>query len=165
LIELARQKELPLQLVPAVRAGNNAHKNWPRRRLQEMLHALKGTTIAIWGLTYKPGTDTLRRSSSIELCQWLLGQGAKVRAHDPAVKALPEQYAGIRLCGSPLEAAQGADALVIATEWPDYLAVSLPEVLAVMRSPIILDANRFLGASTESLSGLKYAAVGKAVEA
>jgi UDPglucose 6-dehydrogenase len=164
LIELARKKELPLHLVPAVRASNNEHKNWPRRRLQQMLHELKGKTIAIWGLTYKPGTDTLRRSSSIELCEWLLEQGAKVQAHDPAVQALPVQYAGIHLCASPLQASEAADALVVATEWPEYLAVSMPEVLAVMRTPVVLDANRFLGAPIESLPGVKYAAVGKAAE-
>jgi UDPglucose 6-dehydrogenase len=164
LIELARHKDLPLRLIPAVRAGNDAHKDWPRRRLLQLLHEIKGKTIAVWGLTYKPGTDTLRRSGAIELCQWLLEQGAKVQAQDPAVQRLPQQYAAINLCSSPLETAKGADALVVATEWPDYRAVAMPQVLAVMRTPIVLDANRFLSAQIESLPGVKYAAVGKAAE-
>ena len=144
LTQLGRQNDLPIHLVPAVRASNDAHKNWPRRRLVELLVDLKGKRIAIWGLTYKAGTDTLRRSSAIELCQWLLEQDSQVQAHDPAVKKLPVQYAGIQLCSSPLEAAREADALVIATEWPDYRSVAMPDIMAAMHFPIVLDANRFL---------------------
>ena len=156
---------MPIHLVPAVRASNDAHKNWPRRRLTQLLGTLQGKRVAVWGLTYKAGTDTLRRSSAIELCEWLLAQGAGVQAHDPAVKSLPEQYVAIRLCSSPLEAAQGADALVIATEWPDYRAVSMPEIVASMRTPMILDANRFLAASLDGLPDVTYVVVGKAVQA
>ena len=165
LTKLGQQNGLPIHLVPAVRASNDAHKNWPRRRLMELLGELRGKTIAVWGLTYKAGTDTLRRSSAIELCQWLLEQGAIVQAHDPAVKNLPAQYSEIRLCSSSLQAAQSAHALVIATEWPDYRAVSMSETLAVMGSPKILDANGFLANSVEALPGVTYVTVGKAVRA
>jgi len=164
LTRLGEQNNLPLHLVPSVRASNDAHKNWPRRRLTQLLGELQGKTVAVWGLTYKAGTDTLRRSSAVELCQWLLAQGARVQAHDPAVKHLPEQLSAIRLCASPLDAAQGADALVIATEWPDYRAVALPEVLKAMRATIVLDANRFLAAGLELLPDVTYLAVGKAVK-
>ena len=165
LTQLGKQNGLPIHLVPAVRVSNDAHKNWPRRRLTELLGNLRGKTIAVWGLTYKAGTDTLRRSSAIELCQWLLEQGANVQAHDPAVKDLPVQYHDIRLCSSPLQAVQGAEALVIATEWPDYRAVSMSEALKVMGSPKILDANGFLASSMEALPGVTYVTVGKAVRA
>ena len=146
-----------------MRSSNDAHKNWPRRRLAQLLGDLAGKTVAIWGLTYKPGTDTLRRSSAIELCQWLLSQHVQVKAHDPAVKSLPKDLTAIQLCSLPIEAAEGADALVIATEWPYYRAVSLLEAIAVMRSSIILDANRFLVDQIKSISDVTYIAVGKAV--
>ena len=164
LSKIGWEHDLPLHLFPAIRASNDAHKNWPRRRLSQLLGGLGNKTIAVWGLTYKPGTDTLRRSSAIELCQWLVEQGAQVQAHDPLVKQLPEQYSAIQLCASPLESAQHADALVIATEWPEYRAVSMPEIIAVMRKPLILDANRFLSAALESLTNVIYVTVGKAVE-
>jgi UDPglucose 6-dehydrogenase len=164
LTQLGQQNNLPIYLVPAVRNSNDAHKNWPRRRLTQLLDTLNGKTVAVWGLTYKAGTDTLRRSSAIELCQWLLEQGAQVQAHDPAVKSLPEQFAAIRLCASPLDAARGADALVVATEWPDYRAVSMTEILTAMHSKIVLDANRFLAASLEALPNVTYVAVGKAIK-
>ena len=75
----------------------------------------------MWGLTYKPGTDTLRRSTAVELCRWLLGQGAIVRVHDPGGAPNCRPTLDGRACAapSPIDAAQGADALVVATEWPD----------------------------------------------
>ncbi len=164
LTKLGQQNDLPIYLVPAVRASNDAHKNWPRRRLLQLLGDVKNKVIAVWGLTYKPGTDTLRRSSAIELCKWLAEQGAEVQAHDPAVKNLPTQYASIQLCATPLDAAHNVDALVVATEWPEYRSVSMPEILAAMHAPIILDANRFLAASLEAMSGVTYVNVGKAVQ-
>ena len=164
LSKIGQEHELPLHLIPAIRASNDAHKDWPRRRLTQLLGGLRNKKIAVWGLTYKPGTDTLRRSSAIELCQWLIEQGAQVQAHDPLIKQLPEQYSTIRLCGSPLESAQNADALVIATEWPDYRAISMPEIIAAMRKQLILDANRFLSAALEGKTNVIYVTVGKAVE-
>lgn len=163
LTKLGREHDLPIHLVPAVRASNDAHKNWSRRRLVQLLGDLAGKTIAVWGLTYKPGTDTLRRSSAIELCQWLLEQGATIQAHDPAVKSLPEQFATIHLCASPIEAVLDADALVVATEWPDYRTVASHEVVSALRTPLVIDANRFLVASFESLSNVTYVTVGKTV--
>jgi UDPglucose 6-dehydrogenase len=162
LTKLSQQKNLLIYLVPAVRASNDAHKNWSRRRLVELLGDLTGRTIAVWGLTYKPGTDTLRRSSAMELCQWLIEQGAKVQAHDPVIKKLPNQFGAIDLCVSPIEAARDADALVVATEWSDYHALVMSEVVSVLRMALVIDANRFL-ASLESLSGVTYVTVGKAI--
>lgn len=165
LTKLGKEHDLPIHLVPAVRASNDAHKNWSRRRLAQLLGDLRGKTIAVWGLTYKPGTDTLRRSSAIELCQWLLEQGVTVQAHDPAVKSLPKQFAEIHLCASPIEAARNADALVVATEWPDYRTVVNHEVVSALRTPLVIDANRFLVASFGPLSNVTYVTVGQAVQA
>jgi len=164
LTKLGKEHDLPIHLVPAVRASNDAHKNWSRRRLVQLLGDLAGKTIAVWGLTYKPGTDTLRRSSAVELCQWLLEQGAIVQAHDPAVKSLPEQLTKIHLCASPIEAVRNADALIVATEWPDYRTVVNHEVISALSTPLVIDANRFLVASFESLSNVTYVTVGKTVQ-
>lgn len=165
LTKLGQQNNLPIHLFPAVRASNDAHKNWSRRRLVQLLGDFTGRTIAVWGLTYKPGTDTLRRSSAMELCQWLLGEGAKVQAHDPAVKSLPDQFAAIHLFASPIETVRDADALVVATEWPDYRAVAIREVVSALRTPLVVDANGFLAASIESSPSVTYVTVGKALKA
>ncbi len=149
---------VPVPLLASVKTSNDAHKQWIRNTLRTTLPSLRGKTVAVWGLTYKPGTDTLRRSASVELCRWLLSEGAVVRAHDPAVKKLPSDLADVKLCASAEEAAQGAAALVVATEWPDYR--SAPASIA--DGVIVIDANRFLAASFGSRPGVRYYTVGKA---
>ncbi len=158
---LADKHGTAAQLIPAVGAGNQQHKAWPRRKLVELLGGLTSRKIAVWGLTYKPGTDTLRRSSSVELCLWLAQQGALPMVHDPAVKLLPPELAGkMKLCSTAMEALCGADALVVGTEWPDYQALSAQDVASAMRTPVVVDANRFLNKTLGSFAGIRYAAVG-----
>ncbi|HWJ50985.1 MAG TPA: UDP-glucose/GDP-mannose dehydrogenase family protein, partial [Solirubrobacteraceae bacterium] len=125
---------------------------------QGVLHERR---VAIWGLTYKPGTDTLRRSSAVELCRWLLAEGADVRAHDPAVRALPSDLATrMQLCDTPLEAARDAEVLVVCTPWPDYLQVPAEEVRAAMASPQAIDPAGALKATLGDCAGLRYVRVG-----
>ena len=161
LSQLGAERRLPMYLMEAVRASNDAHKLWLRRKLQELLGDLKGKAIAVWGLTYKPGTDTLRRSSSIELCKWLAEQGARVRAHDQAIKALPSDLDEIELCFNPLLALEGAVALVVTTEWADYQSISAETVVSAMSGrPIVIDPNRFLIKTLGSDARVLYLAVG-----
>jgi UDPglucose 6-dehydrogenase len=156
---------VPLRLIPGVRASNDEHRLWPRRRLQSLLGDLRGTCVAVWGLTYKPGTDTLRRSDAVELCQWLAAQGARVQAHDPAVKSLPvELQAVIHMQPTALAAVTGAAALVVATEWPEYQSADAEAIAAAMQpAPVVIDANRFLSRTLGGRSDVRYAAVGAPV--
>jgi UDPglucose 6-dehydrogenase len=159
---LGRDLHLPSHVLASVKASNDAHRHWAERRLGEVLDGVDGRRVAVWGLTYKPGTDTLRRSSAIELCEWLLAGGARVAAHDPAVKALPAGVcAGLHLAATPVEAASGADALVVATPWADYRAVDAQAVVGGMTRPVVLDANRFLEASMSAHPGVRYISVGR----
>ena len=161
LTQIGATHRIPTHLMRAVRQSNEAHKGWPRRKLQAALGDLAGRVIAVWGLTYKPGTDTLRRSSAVELCAWLHAQGAIVQAHDPAVLALPGDLSGrIRLCASPLAALSAAEALVVATEWPDYRDLPAQQVVDAMKRPLVLDANRFLKATLDNDPRIHYVAVG-----
>ncbi len=125
---LGRQVQRETPLMDGVESSNRTHRQWPRRRLASVLGSLGGRTIAVWGLTYKPGTDTLRRSTAVELCRWLIEQGAVVRAHDPKAVALPPELSAVTRTATPEEAAAGADAIVVATEWPDYRRVDLDAV-------------------------------------
>ncbi len=165
--ELAQRNGLPDDVFAGVAAGNTAHKSWAQRTLVELLGGerggveLSGATIGIWGLTYKPGTDTLRRSSAVELCRWLAGAGAIVRAHDPAVTSLsPALAAEIQLCETPLAAAEGASALVVCTAWLEYREVSAADVRSALRVPLAIDAAGFLAGSLGAEPGLRYARVG-----
>ncbi|MCL4268486.1 MAG: nucleotide sugar dehydrogenase, partial [Anaerolineales bacterium] len=164
LTQLGEQYDVPVQLFPAIKSSNDAHKNWARRRLMQLLGSLKGKTVAVWGLTYKPGTDTLRRSSAVELCKWLLEQGTTVRAHDPAVKNLPDELQKVQITTSALDAVQKADALIVATEWPEYRETDMSVVVSAMKAPYVLDVNRFLAKSVEALPAIKYVSVGKTIK-
>ncbi len=170
---LAKREGLPAHVFAGVADGNAAHKHWTRRKLTELLgedledghDVLRDRRVAIWGLTYKPGTDTLRRSSAIELCRWLLTEGANVRAHDPAVSALPSDLATrIELCDSPLEAARDAEILVVCTPWPDYLEVPAEEVLEAMAYASVIDPAGALSATLGHHPGLRYVRVGSPSE-
>lgn len=146
---LSSMRTLPL--IAGVRASNDAHKSWAREKLASVLGELRGRTIAVLGLTYKPGTDTLRRSSSVELCRFLSESGVHVRAHDPAVQSLPEELSFIAMQTSAEDAMRGADAVVIATEWPEYRELALPADL------VVIDANRFVANRAKA----RYFTVGK----
>jgi UDPglucose 6-dehydrogenase len=162
LSQLGRTYDQPTYLLSAVKASNDAHKNWLRHKLQAILGELNGQRVAIWGLTYKPGTDTLRRSTAVELCEWLAAQGAQVRAHDPAVKVLPPALAEkFSLFPDPISVLQEAAALVVATEWPEYKAVSGEKVQKALASPNVVDANRFLASTLGLIPGINYYTVGK----
>jgi len=133
-------------LLDAVRPSNQHHKGWTVRKLVELLGNLDGARISIWGLTYKPGTDTLRRSSAVELCRALLERGARVVVHDPAVKTLPEDLAGrVERAAKPLDAIRGARALAVCTEWPEYREVTADALRGAAAGIRVVDPNRFLG--------------------
>ena len=134
---------LDTPLLSAVLMSNNQHKHWAKRKLQQCLGSLSGKTVSVWGLTYKTDTDTLRRSLSVELCDWLLTQGVTVRVFDPVVKHLPERWAGrIAHCAESLHSVSNADALVIGNEHPEFkqLIAELPE--ESLKSLVIIDASR-----------------------
>jgi UDPglucose 6-dehydrogenase len=143
--QASREHGVSTPLLSAVLPSNELHGLWVRKRLQGVLGALAGRAVAVWGLAYKPGTDTLRRSSAVELCDWLVEQGANVRAHDPMVKDLPLRWSGVVVrCDDPADAVAGADALIVMTEWPVYRAV-FAEMSARLTGPLaVLDPNRFL---------------------
>lgn len=162
---LAEQHCRPARLLTSARESNDAHKQWAAHRLSLELGDLRGRRIAVWGLTYKPGTDTLRRSSAVELCRRLHDQGARVSAHDPAVKSLPPDLAEwIELAPTALDAVKGASALVVATPWPDYRAIDASQFVAAIapiEQPCVLDASRFLAASLGSDPRVRYVTVGQ----
>jgi UDPglucose 6-dehydrogenase len=136
------------------------HKSWVRRKLKALLPSLDGVVVVVWGLTYKPGTDTLRRSLAVELCNWLIDQGAKVRVHDPAVKELPPEWNGlVQRFDEALGGQVGAQVLLVGTEWPEYREIPKDCVAGAAPGLVVLDPNRFLS-SFGAAATLRYVAVG-----
>jgi UDPglucose 6-dehydrogenase len=147
-----------LFLIPAIKASNDQHKEWAVQKLLEELGSLTGKRVAILGLTYKPNTDTLRRSLALELCRTLTAQGVALTAFDPVVATIPADLSNIQITRHVSEAIEDADAIVVATEWPQLLDIDWPESVRLMKQPIIVDANGFLKLS--GFAGLIYRSVG-----
>ena len=164
LTQIGEREGVPTQLLGAVRASNQEHRRWALRTLESLVDStdgLDGHVIGVWGLVYKQGTDTLRRSSAVELCRELTSAGARVKAHDVAVHAVPDDLAGLfTLCPTPLDAAEGATAVVVETDWPAYRAVDPERLVAVMRAPNVVDANGFLAATLGEREAVRYVRVG-----
>lgn len=161
LTQLAASCNEPIALIPAIKLSNDRHKGWVLRRLKDEIGDLRDVIVAVLGLTYKPGTDTLRRSQAVELCRQLLAEGCKVRACDPAAKQLPEALEGAKISQDPRNAIEGADAAVICTEWPEFRALPWADLIPTMRRPLIFDANRFVKSVLPDSVKLRYFSVGK----
>jgi UDPglucose 6-dehydrogenase len=169
LADVAAAVGLPADVVRGVATSNREHRNWSRRALAAVFATDSGGTqpsladrrIAIWGLAYKPGTNTLRRSAALELGHWLIGEKASVRAYDPAVRAIAGEHAtSIELAPDPLTAVDRADALVICTPWPEFRDVPADEVARAMAHPVVLDPGGHLQDSLGHCGAVRYFRVG-----
>jgi UDPglucose 6-dehydrogenase len=150
-----------LFLIPAIKTSNDHHKRWAIQKLHEELGSLGGKKIAILGLTYKPNTDTLRRSLAIELCRLLRSENAEVRAFDPVAKMMPDDLQNVELFRDIERAASGSDALVVCTEWPQILESDWQTIVAGLRRAIVIDANGFVLSRVQGIAGLRHRSVGK----
>lgn len=161
LIAFGERHRAGTPLLEGVLQSNVVHDRWQREEVRRLLSD-PDPVAAILGLAYKPGTSTLRRSASVELCRYLHGAGVSVQAHDPAVRALPEDLAGsVRLCSSAREALRGADVAVIATAWPEYGSLGAEDVVSLMRRARVVDPARILEGSLAADHRILYLATGR----
>jgi UDPglucose 6-dehydrogenase len=158
---MGKENYLPMHLLNSVLQSNDFHKNWIRRKCIETMGNLKGKCVTVLGLTYKPDTNTLRRSLSIELCKWLHDQGARVTAFDPAIKELPEEYKSVISLASGLAPSiEAADVIIIATEWPEF-NTSDDKIISALQGKIIIDPNGFIERIIQDRRNSRYFAVGR----
>jgi UDPglucose 6-dehydrogenase len=158
--QLAGNSGYHFQLLAAVIEVNELQKRRVVGKLERYLGSLRGKTIALLGLAFKPGTDDMREAPSIVLASRLLAEGAEVRGWDPvadASGALP----GVTLCATPLEAVREADAAVIVTEWPELNSLPRPEIRDAMRRPVIVDGRNMLDPAVVRAAGFVYEGIGR----
>ena len=161
LLQLASGHGRPAHLFQGVQASNECQKSWLRMQLEDVP---SGSVIAVLGLTYKPGTDTLRRSGAIELCRWLLARGMKVQAHDPAlaVGRQEQELQGIEMKETAEAALHSADVGVLATPWPEYRSLTSTQLRRSMRNACLIDPTHFLAQNLAQDPGIRYVAAGRA---
>jgi UDPglucose 6-dehydrogenase len=158
--QLAANSGYHFQLLTAVIEVNELQKRRVIQKLQKHLGPLRGKTVALLGLAFKPNTDDTREAPSLVLASRLLAEGAEVRGWDPIAR--PELQ-GVQFCATPLEAVQGADAAVIVTEWPQLAELASEEVRAAMRHPLIIDGRNLLDPDVVRAAGFAYEGIGRAV--
>jgi UDPglucose 6-dehydrogenase len=161
LVQLGETQHIPLALIPAIKASNDRHRAWALRKVQSALPGKSPATVAVLGLAYTPGTSTLRRSAAVELCRQLAGAGIGVRAFDPLIRTPDAEHRDLTLCASAADALEGAHAVVICTEWPEFAAYDWPALLARMARPVVVDANRLVEKAVAAVPGVVYLTVGR----
>jgi UDPglucose 6-dehydrogenase len=163
LIKIAQDYDVNLRIVESVLAVNENRKRAMARKVSQSLGgSLRGKTIAVLGLTFKPDTDDMRDAPSIPLVTGLLDMGATVKAFDPVgMEQARAELPNITYCGDAYACAQGADALVIVTEWVQFRALDLDRLKKVMAQPVVVDLRNIYRPEDMAAAGFVYDSVGR----
>jgi UDPglucose 6-dehydrogenase len=163
LLKTSEDYETPIRIVEAVVQVNDNRKRAMGRKVIKALGGEgKGKTVAVLGLTFKPNTDDMRDAPSLAIVQSLLDAGATVRAHDPeGMEIAKTMMPAVTYCGDAYEAATGADAVVIVTEWDTYRALDLGRLAKVMNGQVMVDLRNVYRAGDVEKAGFAYSSIGR----
>jgi UDPglucose 6-dehydrogenase len=161
--QLAGNSGYHFQLLTSVIEVNDLQKRRAVGKLQKHLGSLVGKEIALLGVSFKPDTDDVREATSLVLAARLQGEGAHVRVYDPvALENAEELLGGARVCGSALDALDGADAAVLVTEWPEFAELDWAgDVRERMAQPVVVDGRNFLDREALRAAGFTYEGIGR----
>jgi UDPglucose 6-dehydrogenase len=163
LVSTAAEYNLDMPIVKAAREVNRHQRDVVVEKLLGALRILKGRTIGLLGLAFKPNTDDLREAPAIDIAEKLIERGCKVRVHDPvAMERFRKEYSSLDVvcCGSPEKVAENADAVVLVTEWPQYRDLAWESIAAVMKTPVLLDGRNALDGTRLRRIGFRYIGIG-----
>jgi UDPglucose 6-dehydrogenase len=163
LLKTAQDYEVPLRVVEAVITANDIRKRAMARKVAAAFGgSLRGKTIAVLGLTFKPNTDDMREAPSIPLITALQDMGAQVRAFDPAgIEQAKLLLPNVTFCDGPYACADGADGLVIVTEWEQFRALDLDQMKQRMACPILIDLRNIYSDEEMEKHGFLYVGIGR----
>jgi len=162
LIQIGKNNGYPFRLLPEVLAVNQYQRQLFLEKVQKALKSIKGKTLAVWGLSFKANTDDLREAPSMTLIPALLAKGAKLRAYDPvAMKKAKNIFRKIKYCASPYEAAKGADAILILTDWNEFKQVDFQKLNSLVKFPIIVDGRNLYEPKEMAEKGFIYWGMGR----
>lgn len=163
-IRIAEDHGVDFGLLDRTDAVNDRRVPYAVARLKDLLWVLRGKTVALWGLAFKPHTDDVREAASLRLARMLIDEGAAIRAWDPEAADTFRAAFGpgpVTYHDSPLAAAHGAHAVVVVTEWPELAAVSPAELRDALETPIVLDARNHLDGVAMAAAGIVYRGIGR----
>jgi UDPglucose 6-dehydrogenase len=167
LLKTAEDEQVPLRIVESVVKVNDARKRAMGRKIIKAMDGdVRGKTVALLGLTFKPNTDDMRDSPAIAIVQALQDEGAIVRAYDPEgmdqARAIMD---GVEFCDDPYQAAEAADALVLVTEWDQFRALDLRRLSQILQGPVLVDLRNIYSSDEAEAAGLRYYGIGRATKA
>ncbi|HSR89222.1 MAG TPA: nucleotide sugar dehydrogenase [Candidatus Udaeobacter sp.] len=160
LSDLGKAKKVKTQIINATGEINNSRQAKVINKIKNIIGPLKNKKIAILGLTYKPGTSTLRRSMSLEIAKKLLAGGAKVKAYDPKVVSAVKGMAGIKIYADAYSAIADADVVLLATDWPEFKDLDFAKVKKLAGKAAIIDCKNFLPVDAIKNSSIAYYGIG-----
>jgi UDPglucose 6-dehydrogenase len=163
MIRFASDKSYQFKILEAVEAVNKAQKTRLFAKIKKHFGTVKGKTVAVWGLAFKPRTDDMREAPSIPLIEALLAAGVNVQAYDPEAMKVAKGIFGnkVTYAANNYEALKGADCLAIVTEWNEFRRPDLTRMRTIMRSPVIFDGRNIFTTDQMKQSGFTYYSVGR----
>ena len=163
LAELARQKGVSLKVLTAAREVNHNLADRLVDKISAMVQSVQNKDVGILGLAFKPNTNSVAGSSSVRLAQNLIAKGARVRAYDPVAipDARMELNGTIHYCETPYAAAEGVDALVVGTGWPEFRGLDFDRIKHLLKRPVIVDTKNLLDSVRLRAMGFEYVGVGR----
>ncbi len=164
LLSLAGEYGYTMPIVQAARDVNQRQRQVIVEKLQGALKVLRGRVVGVMGLAFKPGTDDVRDGPALELVRILQGLGAHVRVHDPcAAENARRELADVEVdfCADVYTMAEGADALVLATEWDEYRGLRLSRLVGLMKTPVLVDGRNLFEPEVARAAGLTYVGIGR----
>jgi UDPglucose 6-dehydrogenase len=163
LAQLAQGKNVELRILAAAREVNQALADGLAGKISTCLHSLENKNVGILGLAFKPNTNSVAGSASVRLAQSLVARGARVRAYDPVAipEAKLELNGSVHYCDSPYAAAEGVEALVVGTGWPEFRGLDFARIKGLLRRPLIVDTKNILDSVRLRAMGFEYVGVGR----
>jgi UDPglucose 6-dehydrogenase len=162
LVKTARDMGAPSQIVEAVVAVNDARKVEMAKKIEAAFGGVKGKTIAVLGLTFKPNTDDMRDAPSLVIVPHLQAAGATVRAYDPEGRKEAAKHLTVDFRDNAYDTLDGADGVVILTEWNEFRALDLAKVKASLKRPLMVDLRNIYRPAQMAQAGFRYISVGRA---
>ena len=164
LIHFAAEKRYEFKILRAVEAVNAYQKTRLLTKMRAHFGTLKGKTVAVWGLSFKPRTDDMREAPAVVLIEGLLNAGAKVQAYDPEAMRVAKGIFGSRVtyAAGNYEALKGADGLAIVTEWNEFRRPDFARMRTLMRTPVVFDGRNIFTPQQMQQNGFTYYSIGRA---
>jgi UDPglucose 6-dehydrogenase len=162
LLKTSQQAGAPTRIVEAVINVNEARKLEMAKKIEEAFGGVKGRTVAVLGLTFKPNTDDMRDAPSLVIVPYLQEKGARVRAYDPEGAKEASKLLNTELCKDSYDALEGADGVVILTEWNEFRALDLNRAKSLLKQPLMVDLRNIYRPASMAAMGFRYVSVGRA---